>query len=211
MSEQANSITSMTLLGRLRDSPTDQSAWAEFVERYGPRIAGWCRQWGLQAADAQDVSQSVLLAMSRQMSRFEHRRQGGFRGWLKTIAHRAWCDLLEQRSRAGGGTADSAIRLLLESVPARESFLDRLEELGRAEVLEMAMTAVRQRVQPQTWEAFRLTSLDGLSGAEAAERLGMKAGTVFVAGCRVEKMLREEICRLEGHGPENSPVEKEAL
>jgi WD40 repeat protein len=52
--------TSPTLLGRLRRSPADQAAWAEFVDRYGPRIYAWCRHWGLQEADAQDVAQAVL-------------------------------------------------------------------------------------------------------------------------------------------------------
>src|SRR5262245_31262762 len=58
-----NSVTSMTLLMRLQQSPADQSAWKEFVECYGHRIAGWCRQWGLQEADAQDVAQTVLLKL----------------------------------------------------------------------------------------------------------------------------------------------------
>ena len=46
-------------------------------------------------------------------------------------------------------------------------------------------------------DAFRLTALDGLSGAEAAERLGMKPGAVFVARSKVQKMLQEEVQRLD--------------
>jgi DNA-directed RNA polymerase specialized sigma24 family protein len=52
--------------GRVR-SPLDQAAWNEFVERYGRRIYGWCRQWGLQEADAEDVTQDVLLRLARKM------------------------------------------------------------------------------------------------------------------------------------------------
>jgi RNA polymerase sigma-70 factor (ECF subfamily) len=53
-------------------------------------------------------------------------------------------------------------------------------------------------VAPQTWEAFRLTALEGLSGADAAEKIPMQVAQVFVARRRVQKMLREEVARLEG-------------
>jgi RNA polymerase sigma-70 factor (ECF subfamily) len=37
----------------------------------------------------------------------------------------------------------------------------------------------------------------GESGAEAAQALGMKVATVFVARSKVQKMLQEEIRKLE--------------
>jgi RNA polymerase sigma-70 factor (ECF subfamily) len=40
-------------------------------------------------------------------------------------------------------------------------------------------------------------AIDGLSAVEVAQRLGMKVATVFVARSRVQRMLREEIARLE--------------
>ena len=52
-------------------------------------------------------------------------------------------------------------------------------------------------MQPHTWEAFRLTTQEGLSGAEVATRLGMQVATVFVAKSKVQKMLQEEIGKLE--------------
>src|SRR5262249_32858695 len=70
MANAANPSTSPTLLGRLARSPTDQAAWEEFVGRYSPQIHGWCQRWGLQAADAQDVTQDILLELARQMGDF---------------------------------------------------------------------------------------------------------------------------------------------
>src|SRR5262249_59472623 len=66
------SLTSATLLGRLRCSPADQEAWKEFVLRYGPKIYRWCRQWNLQEADAQDVAQTVLLKLAGKMPAFDY-------------------------------------------------------------------------------------------------------------------------------------------
>ena len=54
MHVNTESRTSASLLARLRLAPADQTAWAEFVNRYGRKIYGWCRHWGLQEADAQD-------------------------------------------------------------------------------------------------------------------------------------------------------------
>ena len=41
--------TCTSLLIRLRQEPTDQGAWTEFVQRYGGMIRAWCQKWGLQA------------------------------------------------------------------------------------------------------------------------------------------------------------------
>jgi RNA polymerase sigma-70 factor (ECF subfamily) len=64
-------------------------------------------------------------------------------------------------------------------------------------VLAEAQARVRQRVEPHTWEAFRLTALDGLSGAEAAARLGLKVATVYKAKSKVQQMLHEEVAGLD--------------
>lgn len=197
VSESRESATSLTLLGRLTRNPEDQTAWREFEGRYGPKVRTWCRKWGLQDADADDVTQNVLLDLSRQMSGFELRQSGRFRSWLKTVAYRAWCDFLERRKRGMAGAADSAILSLLQSVEAREDFVEQLDRECELELLEEAMKRVQQRVQPHTWEAFRLMALERLPGAEVARRLEMKVGTVFVARSKVQKMLQEEARLLE--------------
>jgi DNA-directed RNA polymerase specialized sigma24 family protein len=70
----AGSVTSTSLLARLQQTPSDQVqvAWTEFVERNGRRIHGWCRQWGLQEADAQDVTQTVRLKLLRAVQTFRY-------------------------------------------------------------------------------------------------------------------------------------------
>lgn len=187
----ADSRTNTTLLRRLRHAPTDQAAWREFVDRYGRMIYRWCRRWGLQEADAEDVTQNVLLELARQMRTFEYERGGSFRGWLHTVAQRAWARFLESRQRTPQQQA------YLDEPTAGADFLRQLERESDRELLEMAMRLVKLRVQPHTWEAFRLLALEGLSAAEAAPQLGMNVGTVFVARSKVQKMLREEIRRLD--------------
>lgn len=190
--------TSSSLLTRVRSGPADQAAWAEFVDRYGPRIYAWCRRWQLQDADAEDVTQDVLLRLADKLRVFTYDPTRSFRGWLKTIAHHAWHDFVQKRQRPGLGTGGSAMLEQLESVTARDDLLIRLDQEFDRELFEEAQGRVRQRVAGHIWEAFRLLAVEGRSGAEAAEQLSMKVSSVFVARCKVQKMLQQELQRLEG-------------
>ena len=200
-SDPSGASTSETLLNRVR-SPLDQEAWNEFVERYGRRIYGWCRQWGLQEADAEDVTQDVLLRLARKMGGFAYDPSRSFRGWLRTLTHHAWSDFLECRKRPGAGSGDDEVTRALEQVEARDDLTRWLDEEFTRALFEEASARVRLRVQPHTWEAFRLTAVEGKSGAEVAALLGMQVATVFVARSKVQKMLQDEARRLDGtHGP----------
>jgi RNA polymerase sigma-70 factor (ECF subfamily) len=197
MSSSSNARTSTTLLERLRQSPADQAAWAEFVRRYGPQVYRWCRRWHLQEADAQDVTQAVLARLAAKMRSFAYDPAKSFRAYLKTLARYAWCDFLEASQQPGGGSGGSDVLRRLETVEAGDDLVLRLNEQFDQELLAEAQERVRQRVEAPTWEAFRLTAVEGLSGAEAGSRLGMKVATVYKAKSKVQQMLREEVARLE--------------
>jgi len=198
MPESSQFATSPTLLGRLRAAPADEAAWQTFVGRYGPKVYAWCRGWGLQETDAQDTTQDVLVRLARAMRSFTYDpAAGSFRGWLRTVTRRAWADHLAARRRAAVGTGDSETAARLAALPDAEDLDRTLEEEHRREVFEHAAELVRRRVAAHTWEAFRLTALDGLSAADAAARLGMQVGTVFVAKHKVKEMLAEQIRRLD--------------
>jgi RNA polymerase sigma-70 factor (ECF subfamily) len=193
-------MTRVTLLGRLRRDPGDQAAWAEFVDHYGRKVYAWCRAWSLQEADAQDVTQTVLMKLAGTMRDFRYDPAQSFRAWLRTVAQRAWYDFLEARRRPGRGSGGSVMLDQHATVEAQDDLLRQLDEAFDREVFEAAVARVRLRVAPQTWEAFHLTAREGLSGAEAAGRIGMQVAQVYVARRRVQAMLAEEVCELEGGG-----------
>jgi RNA polymerase sigma-70 factor (ECF subfamily) len=201
MSVDTGSATRVTLLGRLRRSPDDAPAWREFVGHYGQRILSWCRTWGLQEADAQDVTQTVLLILAARMRDFAYDPQRSFRAWLRTVARHAWLAFVRKRERPGRGSGDSEVLERLLSLPARDDLLARLDQAFDRELLDEAAARVRLRVEPRTWEAFVLTAEQGLSGAEASARLGMQASQVYVAKRRVQRLLQEEVRKLEEAAP----------
>jgi RNA polymerase sigma-70 factor (ECF subfamily) len=188
--------TSLSLVVRLREQPEDAAAWHSFVQRYRPRIYGYGLEFGLQPADTEDVTQAVLLKLLARMRNFRYDASQSFRAWLKTVTRHALCDFLAKRRREQG-SGDSAVARLLENVQAREGLITRLEAGFDQGLLEEALRRVQGRVPGHYWEVFRLTALEGLSGAEAAARLGVKDSTVYMVKSRVQKQVRDEINQLE--------------
>lgn len=191
------SATSLSLLAGLKSGVQNHAAWDRFSVRYSPRIHRWCRQWGLQEADAADVTQNVMLQLSRQMESFEYDPNGRFRSWLKTITWRAWARYLDGRRRNPAEPVSTDVMETLNSVAAKDALMESLNDEANREVLEIALHRVRRRVREQNFEAFRKMTFEGLSGEETAKALQMNPGTVFVAKSRIDKMLSEEVARLD--------------
>ena len=186
-----NPSTSVTLLQQLRQTPGDRGAWTEFARRYGPAIFQWCRQRGVQDADADDVTQTVLLKLVARMKEFQYDPGGSFRAWLKTVTIHALSKFALAQQKAGlgsGGETD-----LLASVEARTDLAAKLEQEYDRELMDLAMVRVAQRVQPHTWEAFRLLAIEGLSGVDVAARLNLRVATAYVARSKVQKMIQDEV------------------
>jgi len=126
--DESQMDTRASLLIRLRQEPVDEGAWHEFVQRYGRLIFAWCQSWGLQPADADDVSQNVLLKLAHHLRSFVYDPGRRFRGFLRTTAHNACKDYLESKRRAVAASADTGIFAVLESLQARDDLAARLEE-----------------------------------------------------------------------------------
>jgi len=191
--------TPHSLLLRLSQENRDEHAWREFIQRYQPRIRGWCCERGLQQADAEDVTQIVLEQLLTVMREFHYDPTRSFRAWLRTVTSRACNRFVLKEHRAAGQKDQASLRLIGEA-PARQELARRIEEVFDQELLEQAMETVRGSVAPHTWEAFRLTALLHHSGAEAARQIGMPVMHVYVARQRVQIRLRQEVERLQRLG-----------
>jgi RNA polymerase sigma factor (sigma-70 family) len=188
--KEESRATSASLLSRVSRAPADPAAWDEFVRRYGEKIHGWSRRWGLQDADAHDVTQDVLLRLTRRMQTFRYDPARSFRAWLRKVTRDAWCDWQRAAERL-------AALEQLTSEQAREDLVRQVDQQAEADLFEEASARVRLRVEPATWEAFRLLTFEQLSGAEAAALLGTSAGNVFVARSRVRKLLQQALLELD--------------
>ena len=188
--------TSLTLLGKVGLSPDDGVAWGRFIGIYGPQISSWSKRWGLQEADVEDVTQNVLLCLAQKLRTFNYDSSRSFRGWLYTLTQNALADFVTAHKRQCSGSGDDKVLELLQSVPAREDLFLRLKEQFDTEIVLEASARAKQRVEPQTWDAFLSMAHEGLTGEEVADRHGMNVATVFKAKSRVLRFIREEVKRL---------------
>jgi len=199
MPANRNTDTSRTLLERIQVHPDDPQAWRLFVERYQPRIRRWCLAWGLQDSDADDVAQDVLVKLFAALRKFKYDPARSFRAWLKTVTQHAWSDFRAARRKDPGHNAGS-IALVADSAEAQTDFERQVEQAFNRDLLELAMHHIKGRVKPATWDAFQFTAIEGLTGAEAGQKLGMPVAHVFVAKHRVQKMIQEEVQILKEGG-----------
>jgi RNA polymerase sigma factor (sigma-70 family) len=187
------------LLRRLyRSGAADEEAWRDFVDHYGRRIYKWCRHWQLQDADAEEVTQQVLVLLVSKMKEFVYDPSRSFRSWLKTVTHHTWRNLAVSRGFVPAGRGGSGEWELLLSVAARDDLVQRLEREFDRELLEQAMIEVRLRVAPHNWEAFRLTAMVGEEPAQVGRRLEMKIANVYAARSNIQRLLRDEIEKRQG-------------
>lgn len=186
--------TSPTLL-ELLGVPGNDAAWTKFLDLYGPRIDRACRSASLQAADADEVRSRVLTALVTAMKGFKYDPARRFRGYLATAVTNAIRGIWRERMRRLGCENER------QSIDALIDLPSPIDELGdeldadihrRLQLARRAMNAVRNRVDPVTWDAFWRTAIEGEPAIDVAASLGKKVGAVYMARCRVQQMLNEQ-------------------
>ena len=190
--------TRASLLLRLRDSQ-DHEAWLEFATLYEPVAYRLLRRHGLQDADAREVMQDLLMAVSRNIDRWDPAKErGSFRGWLRQVARNLVINWLKQRQRQVLATGGSDLQAMLNGLPddSAPETVEFDQELRRA-MFQQAAEQVRSEVQPATWQAFWETAIIGASPADAAQKLGMTVGAIRVAKCRVLARLQKAVQTME--------------
>ncbi|TWU57994.1 RNA polymerase sigma factor [Rubripirellula reticaptiva] len=185
--------TRPSLLVRLKDT-RDHEAWTDFHAVYEPVIYAMCRRRGLQDADAREIVQEVLMAVSRSIANFTNHGDGTFRGWLSRITRNATIDALRKSASRRETIDASGVMRHLEIIAADNVNDETTEEFDwdrRQQLFRWAAAEVRQRTGETNWIAFWKSSVDGLSISDVAKELGIGEGAVYVARCRIIKRIRE--------------------
>ncbi|MBM4092585.1 MAG: RNA polymerase sigma factor, partial [Planctomycetes bacterium] len=196
------------LLVRIRDKQ-DARAWREFVGIYEPLIYRLARKNGFQHADAMELTQDVLLAVSKSIERWEiDPARGSFRGWLFRVARNLMINLLVKRRRHPQvvGAADFQ-RLVAEVAdPAADESAEFDLEYRRS-LFRWAAEQVRAEFKLPTWQAFWKTCVEGRAIREVSRELRLSTGAIYVARSRV--MARLRACIEAVNNPENPPPRQE--
>ena len=191
--------TRASLLLKIRD-PRNKEAWREFIDLYQPMIAAVARKFGLQAADAEELSQTVLVTVLQKQEQYKPNGQAGsFRRWLATVARHAAISQLRAQCRQptlGGSTIMHRLQNISDH--SEDLLREEYHQEERRQLLTWAASEVRSRSDESTWQAFWLTSIQQQSVEHTAHQLGLTVGQVYVARSRILKRLREAVQQYTG-------------
>ena len=189
--------TRNSLLVQVKD-PLNREAWEQFAQIYRPVIYRLARQRGLQDADAQDLSQQVLMSVAAAIGRWENSDETiRFRHWLRRVVKNAILNALSRKPHdlAVGG---SSVRELLEEHPDADPETEQQIELEyRREIYLRAAEIVQTDVASETWKAFEMTVIQSSPIQDVATQLNKSIGTIYAARSRIMRRLRDEAERLE--------------
>lgn len=178
---ESSRTTEFSLLERFLQE-RDESAFEVLVWRHGPMVLGVCRRLGLQPQDADDVFQATFLTLVRKARAI--RNGSSLAAWLYKVAHRAALTVRQDLARR----KLREVALVDDQVPAR----DEMAGQETAEQLDTALHALGEKYRT----VFILCHLEGLTQAEAAQRLRCPEGTVasrlFTARQRLRQRLGQE-------------------
>jgi RNA polymerase sigma-70 factor (ECF subfamily) len=147
----------------------DQDAFAELVAIHADRVYGALRRLGLDASEADEVSQEVFLRAWRGLARFEERAQ--FSTWLYRIAFNEAQRRLSRRAtpRAEPDRDREDPVIALPEAPHLGPEAQALDHEFE-QILEQALAEL-----PDEWRAaVVLRDIEGLSTKDAAEIVGVR-------------------------------------
>lgn len=190
--------TRNSLIARLSDTQ-DTEAWNRFASIYQPLVFRLARSKGFQDADAHEISQEVMVAVTRAVERWNpDAERGRFRDWLFKIARNLMIKYLTRRRYRPLATGDSRIASLLAQhavAPSNEEAIIELEY--RREMFRWAAEQVQVQVTEKTWQAFWRSSVQNETTEEVSQSLCMSKGAIHVACSRVRSRLRKAIQQID--------------
>ena len=173
----------------------DESAFAEIVRRFSPRVFGVASRFFRQRSQVEDAAQEVFLKAFTQLGSFEGR--GSMEGWLTRIATNTCLNIVRGSKRRP--------ELTVSDLSDDESgWLD--QQLGEAtgsveNDLVAADLADRLlgTLSPEDQQALLMIDGENASVKEVAEATGWSESKVKVRAFRARKKLREAMESLLSH------------
>ncbi len=151
-----------------RTAAGDHRAFERIVERHAAAVLRLATAVTDDPASAEDVLQQAFLSAYRNAASF--RAESSARTWLLTIARNA-----AYRVRAKRGREDLMDEPLMTLGRKAGWGNDDPEALAIAAERRSALTSALQSLSPGDREVLILRDVDGLSGQEAADVLGIKS------------------------------------
>ncbi len=185
-------IPDEALVARARAAPRDDTrAFEMLIERHQHGVAANCRYLSGSEADAQDLTQEVLVKAYVALHRFEERAR--FRTWLDRIKVNHclnWLRARKQRSYVDLDTAETGGERALAVTPRAEARTDAIDDRRR-------VAAVLDAIPDTLRVPLVMRELDGFSYQEIADELGIGLSAVKMRIRRGREEFRKQYDELE--------------
>lgn len=194
LSQSDSSHSSISLVWRLKQN--DEQAWDQLVEIYAPLVLHWCRRYSMNDEDAGDVVQETMAAVFKSIARFDHSANCTFRGWIWTIARNKIHDHFRKRPSEAWAAGGTSAKIQLDQQPSMIDWVGADEpttQIESSRLVHRALEQIRHDFQPQTWQAFWRSVVDGHDTLWIAEDLGLSPNSVRQAKSRVLRRLRQQM------------------
>ena len=191
--------TRASLINRVKGD-RDESSWLDFYETYWRAVYGYAIRFGADKTSAEDIVQEVFIKVFRNLPSFEYDRSvGRFLSWMKTITRTTVMDWHRRRRVRVEGhirqQSDDVLHDQFEDMaePCSPEPPDPWREEWEQSLLVLGLARIRERVKPETAQAFELYALRGQSVGKVAGLCGLSVNAVYVAKSRMLKQLQAEV------------------
>lgn len=195
--------TRASLIGRLKNWD-DQTNWREFDLVYRRLIIAFAMKQGLSESEAEDVAQETLLAVAKDIGKFEYDpARSSFKTWLLTVTRHRITDLIRRRPKelrpeAGRKNDDSRTSTVARLPDPNNRVLDGLwEEEWRRTLGDQAMQRLKAEVSTQHFQIFYLSVIKGQAAAKVAEALGVNIAKIYVVRHRLAPRFKKMVASLQ--------------
>lgn len=146
----------------------DRTAFAELFAYYAPRVKGYLLRLGLEAGQAEEVAQEVMLAVWRKAASFDP-AQATVSTWIFRIARNRRIDVFRREHKGALDPDDPSFQ------PAAEALPDAALE-GAAR--DVAVRAAMAELPDEQRDLVRCAFYEELSHGQIAAKTGLPLGTV---------------------------------
>ncbi|MCP3915070.1 MAG: sigma-70 family RNA polymerase sigma factor [bacterium] len=171
----------------------ENERFQELYERLAPALFAWASLRIMPVMrsrlDPQDAVQEIWMRALAIFERFDPERSS-FRAWLFRVAKNVMLEAFRHLRGGGGESAMGPTTKMFALERAPESITSFTTQLARDESIARFMEHVEE-LEPTDREILIHCGLEGLSGAEAAERLNLTREMVFKRWQRLRERLRE--------------------
>ncbi len=175
----------------------DESAFAEIVRRYSPRVFSVASRFFRQRSLVEEAAQEVFLKAYTQLGSFEGR--GSLEGWLTRIATNTCLNMVRGAKRRPEFTVS-------DLTDDEENWLDQ-QSAGDGEQPSVENSVVATDLadrllsvlSPEDQQALLMIDGEQATIKEVAEATGWSESKVKVRAFRARKKVREAMEKLLGH------------